>query len=241
MSVCRDIVIEALSRKLPPEIVKHLVGEYQQIKTQFLLRRFKPSELDGARFSECILRLLEFLDSGSYTPFGTHLKNTDGICHKALSNTTLPEGVRFFVSRLARILLDIRNKRDVAHVGGEVSPNFADSLLVSQSADWILTEIVRVYHTTTVEKARTIVESINEVRLPIVAEVDDFVRVQATELDTKIKVLVILYHKQPSKVSDSNLARWLRYKNVSRFRSDILNTLDADAMIHYEQGSCRMA
>lgn len=238
MSVLRAELNAVLSGKLPAEIVTHLLNEYQQIKTQFQLRRFKPSELDGARFAECVLRLLEHLDSGAFTPFGVHLKDTDKIIRRALESTSLPESMRFFVPRLARVMFDVRSKRDVAHVGGEVSPNFSDSLLICHCADWIMTELVRIYHTGSIDQARRIVQTINEIRVPVVAEVDGFVRVQNTTLDVPTKALVILYYKQPNKVSDTDLAKWLRYQNLSRFRSSILRDLDAEAMIHHEGGWC---
>lgn len=70
----------------------------------------------------------------------------------------------------------------------------------------------------------------------IVAEVDGFVRVQNTALDARDKTLVVLYHKQPTKVKDSQLDTWIKCRNPSRFKSAILEKLDAEAVIHYEGG-----
>ena len=45
-------------------------------------------------------------------------------------------------------------------MGGEVDPNYSDSLLVAHSADWILIELIRNYHTNSIDEARKIVASI---------------------------------------------------------------------------------
>ncbi|WNZ25437.1 hypothetical protein HJG54_22995 [Leptolyngbya sp. NK1-12] len=239
MSVQKSQIESALSAQLPKDIITELLNEYQHIKQQFFLRKFQPAELNAARFSECVLRLIEFLDTGNYTPFGKQL-NTQNIINRISNNTGLPEGVRFFIPQLTRVLLDIRNKRNVAHVGGEVNPNYSDSLLVSHSADWILIELIRNYHTNSIDEARKIVESINEAKIPVIVEVGSFVRVQNTKLKADQKTLLILYYKQPDKVSDADLIKWIKYSNASRYRTEILKVLDDEALIHYENGFCTL-
>jgi hypothetical protein len=239
MSVQRSQIETALFTQLPQEIITALLDEYQHIKQQFFLRKFQPAELNAARFSECVLRLIEFLDTGSYTPFGRQL-NTQNIINRASNNASLPESIRFFIPQLTRVLLDIRNKRNVAHVGGEVNPNYSDSLFVSHSADWILVELIRNYHTNSIDAARKIVESINETKIPVIAEVGNFIRVQNTKLKADQKTLLILYYKQPDKVSDVDLIRWIKYSNASRYRTEILKLLDDEALIHYENSFCTL-
>jgi len=239
MSIQRSQLETALSIQLPKDVLIVLLDEYQHIKQQFFLRKFQPAELNAARFSECVLRLIEFLDVGSYTAFGKQL-DTQKIINRVANNTNLPEGIRFFIPQLTRVLLDIRNKRNVAHVGGEVDPNYSDSLFVSHSANWILVELIRNYHTNSIDEARKIVESIAETKIPVITEVGNFIRVQNTNLKADQKTLLILYYKQPDKISDADLARWIRYSNISRYRTEILKLLDSEALIHYESGFCTL-
>lgn len=240
MGIAKSQVIAVLSPPLPNDIVAHLLDEYQDIKQHLAFRKFRPSELNGGRFAECVLRLIQHLDNPPHTPFGTSLGNSDNIIKRVESNTSLHESMRFFIPRLARILLDVRNRRDVAHVGGDVSPNHSDSVFVSHNADWILTEIIRIYYSCSQDSARKIADNINEVRVPIIADVDGFVRVQNTTLDFRGKILTILYYKNPAKVRDTALIKWTRYSNPSTFKRDILSKLDADALIHYEDGFCTL-
>ena len=52
------------------------------------------------------------------------------------------------------------------------------------------------------------------------------------------KTLLILYYKQPNKVSDIDLMKWIKYTNSSRYKKTILKSLDDEALIHYENGFC---
>lgn len=241
MSVAKNQVIAALTPPLPLELSENIVKEYLEIKQNFAFRRFRPSELNGGRFAECILRLLQHVDNPPFTPFGVSLGNKpDVIVNRALQNTSLHDSMRFYIPRLAKILLDIRNRRDVAHVGGDVSPNLADAQFISHTADWVLTEVLRIYYSCTIDTAKKISESINEFRVPIIADIDGHLRVQNTGLDYKQKTLAILYHKSPTRVSESALVKWTRYSNPTEYRKNILARLDADALIHYEKGVCTL-
>lgn len=239
MSIAKNKIISALSPPLPNDIVAHILDDYIEIKQHFAFRKFRPSELNGGRFAEGVLRLIQHEGTGSYTPFGTQL-NTDSIVNAALSNTAMHDSMRFYIPRLSRILLDVRNRRNVAHPGGDVDPNLSDSMFVSHSADWILTEILRLYYSCSITEARKIAESLNEFSIPIIADVDGFVRVQNTSLNFSDKTLAIMYYKHPNKVSDQDLVKWTRYSNASKYRREILRGLDTEAFIHYESGLCTL-
>lgn len=238
MSVAVANFKKALCPPLPEEIVDHLLNEYRGIKQSLVLAKYSPAELDGGRFAECILRLIQHLHAPPYTPFGQHLEDANGIVRKVESNTTLPDSIRFYIPRLARVLLDVRNRRNVAHVGGDVDPNYADSLLVSQVSDWILTELVRTYFDCPISEARKVVESINQVHVPVIFEVNGFLKVQNSSLIARDKVLVLLYYRKPEGATDAELMKWTSYKSGTRFRDGILTELDNEALIHYRGGNC---
>lgn len=156
------------------------------------------------------------------------------------NNTTLHDSLRYYIPRLLVVLLDVRNRRDVAHVGGDVNPNLSDALFVAHTTDWIMTEIVRVYFQCPINEAQRVANSLNETRVPIIANVDGFLRVQNTDLSPEKKALAILYYKYPHKVRDSDLQKWVRYANITHFKNNKLKPLDTDALIHYEDGFCTL-
>ncbi len=103
-----------------------------------------------------------------------------------------------------------------------------------------MTEILRVYFQCPIAQAQKIANSLNETQIPIIADVDGFLRVQNTALDNKQKSLVIMYYKYPEKVRDIDLVKWTEYSNPSVFKKNILGKLHSDALIHYESGLCSL-
>lgn len=237
MSVARAQLIAALSPTLPLELVENLLTEYLSIKQSLILARYSPSELTGGRFAECVLRIIQHLSNPPYTPFGISL-NSESIIGQAAQNTSIHESMRFYIPRLARVLLDVRNRRNVAHVGGDVDPNYSDSLLVSQVSDWILVELIRFYYNCSIDEARKTVASVNQVHIPVIFNANGFLKVQNSALAARDKVLVLLYYKNPDNTSEGDLQKWTKYKNVTTFRKGILGSLDDEALIHYENGEC---
>ena len=57
-----------------------------------------------------------------------------------------PDAIRLHIPRTLRLVYDIRNKRDVAHLGPDIDPNLQDSTLVVSALDWVLAEFIRLYH-----------------------------------------------------------------------------------------------
>jgi hypothetical protein len=241
VSLLKNEVIAKISRDVPQELLDHLLDEYIDLKRQLALGRYRPEELRGGRFAEALLRVLEHLSAPAqaYTPFGQQL-DRQRIVNRVRNNGALHPSLRVFVLSMAEILLDVRNRRDVAHIGGDVNPNYADSRLVCQLADWSLTELIRLYYQCPVEEAQRIVDHINQIRVPIVAEVEGFVRIQDTSLRAKDRTLVALYHKRPEKQRDTDLMAWVQYQHPTRYKKEILRQLHDEALIHYDKGFCTL-
>ncbi len=235
-------LINVLSKAIPADLLKILLSEYQDIKTQFALGRYRPDELSGGRYAETYLRILELLGSPThtYTPIGVHL-NRSYVVNSVKNTGSLDPSLRIFVLPLLEVLVDVRNRRNVAHIGYEIDPNFSDSRLVCQLADWSLIELIRLFSQCSIIEAQKIVDRITLISVPIVAEVEGFVRVLDTKLKASEQVLVILHHKQPEAQKDVDLCTWIKYQNFARFKSSVLGGLNKIAFIHYDdKGFCHL-
>jgi hypothetical protein len=232
MSFSEIILLNSLKIHIPQDICLELIKEYKHVKSQFFLRKWRPAELSGGRFCECILRAIEYLDTGSFTPFGVSLKSSDAIIRSAENNVSLSDSIRFIIPRLVRVILDFRNKRDVAHTGGEVSPNQLDSILISHTSDWILAELVRKFHRIDLIEAKKLIDSMIEIKIPIIDDINGFPKILNTKLDATEKTLLLLYYKSPDTILDTDLFNWVTYSSIGNYRTRILNVLDEKALLH---------
>jgi hypothetical protein len=239
VAISKSEIINSICPPLNKEIVEHLIDDYIDIKINFAFFRFRPSELHGGRFCESLLRLYEFFETGIYTPFGQQVHNSRNVLNRA-EHLSLHDSLRLYIPKLCNVLLDIRNRRDVAHVGGDVSPNLSDSQFITHTSDWILTEIIRIYFNCSPDHAKKIVSDINIAQIPIITDIDGHIRIQNTNLNTKECILAILYSKFPEKIDYQLLFKWTEYSNKSRFTSTILKDLHKDALIHFDKKYCTL-
>lgn len=224
---------------LPAPLVKGLEKSFNQIQSNFAQRRFEPSELNGGKFSEVVLRILEWHTSTpkSYTPFGTKIRDFGQATRRFESMTTFPDSVRFHIPKILTALYDIRNKRGVGHMGGDVDPNHMDSLLVVNATSWILAELVRIFHNLTTSEAQAKVEGLIVRRFPVVWEVGGRRRVLNPNLRFPDKTLLLLYDSYPKSIRDEILCQWTEYSNPTMFRSKILKPLHKKKLLEYDSNA----
>jgi hypothetical protein len=105
---------------------------------------------------------------------------------------------------------------------------------MSRVADWVVCELIRVYHKLSIEEAQEIVDAISIRSLPDVWEVGGKRRVLRPELKGKQQVLLLLYGDPSSAVPAEDLCAWVEYANPTLFRRDVLRPLHKARLVEYD-------
>jgi hypothetical protein len=223
---------------LPAILRKELVEELNKIERHFREGRWEPAELDGGRLCEIVYSIVRGqLDSAM--PARAY-KPADLVGEiKALERTPAAAGPRSMRITIPRVLLgivEIRNDRDVGHVGGEVSPSLMDASYVVGGAKWLVAELIRFYHQVNTTVATAFVEALIVRDTPAVWSVADVKRVLVPGLSMRDRVLLLL-DSTPGAVADTDLRLWSEYTNLSVFRRKVLAPLDDDALVHYDRST----
>lgn len=134
--------------------------------------------------------------------------------------------------RLLPYLYEIRNNRGVGHVGGDVDPNHSDATAVFSCSNWIMAELIRIFHNVPLEEAQSAVDSLVERKHPLVWESEGIKRVLDPSMPRPDQVLTLLYSSQ-GWTPESNLRAWVEYKNSTNFRDNVLIPLHNNRMIEY--------
>ncbi len=238
----RDEVRDSIAAAATTSLADRLLAEFDELNNRYYLGDFRPSELSGGRFSEATFRICQQVCFGNHTPLGKKLPNTDDLLRKLeqTPSSSADDTFRVHIPRSLRLIYDLRSKRDVAHLGTGVSPNFSDASLVLACASWVVSEIVRVCHQCDVSTAQSIVDSLIQRRSPLIWTEGDIVRVLNPSLSYADKVLLILYHLQPEWVQEGQLFGWVEYSNPTDFRNKVLRKLHAKALIHHADGKAKI-
>jgi hypothetical protein len=131
-------------------------------------------------------------------------------------------------------LYEIRNNRNVGHVGSDVNPNHMDATVVLSISKWIISELIRIFHFVSTEEASSIVEFIVERTIPVIWKVDELVRILIPDLSAKDKTLLILYGFV-EKRDVGWLLRSIEYSNVTQYKSKVLKPLHKGKLIEFNQ------
>src|SRR4051794_20994835 len=131
---------------LSPGLRTALVSEYSSILQNFTEQRWTPSELSGGKFCEIVYTILDGFSKKSYAARPAKPRNFVEACKKLESNAGVPRSFQILIPRLLPPLYEIRNNRNVGHVGGDVDPSFLDSSAVLSITSWVMVELVRVLH-----------------------------------------------------------------------------------------------
>ena len=228
------MIIEAqLATAIEPRLVSELLDSHEEAKRNFYLGGARLAAVEGGRFCEAAFRILEFVTTAGYTPLGTSL-NTQGIIRQ-LENLPAAghnDSIRRHIPRALRVVYDIRNNRDAAHLADGIDPNRQDSTLVISTIDWVLAEFIRLYHNVPPNEAQRIVVDIVSRQAPIVQEFGDFLKVLRNDLGVSDFCLVLLYHRGATGASYTELQQWVRPSMQANLRRT-LNGLENDrAYVH---------
>jgi hypothetical protein len=224
---------QGFKRVFDHTLVDELLTAYQEAKKNFYLGGLRLSAVEGGRFCEAAFRMLQQVAGGTFTALGAQIR-TDVLIKELseLPKAKAPESIRIHIPRSLRVVYDIRNKRDAAHLGDGIDPNVQDATLVVAVLDWVLAELVRLYHAVTADEAHGIINELVSRRAPAVQDFDGFLKVLRTDLEVGDRILLLLYERGSRRATFQELSSWMHprmRKNLKRSLSRLEHDL---ALIH---------
>jgi hypothetical protein len=203
---------------IPDDLIDALFDAYAEAKRRFYLGDHRPNEVEGGRFVEAALRILELKVFGACTPVGKQLPAVDGLIRRLESTGGHDPALTIHIPRLLLPVYTIRNKRDVAHLGPDISPNLQDSTIVVAVMDWVMAEFVRLYHQVNNTEAQQIIDGLVTREVPVVQMFGDYPKLLKDGVKLPEHLLILLYRRGAEGVTKSELGTWTA-KAISRVPS----------------------
>ena len=222
-------------------LADELLDAHQEIKRSFYLGGHRLTGVEGGRFAEAVFRVLEQATTGRFTPLGRSL-NTQGIIQAlaGLPAGSQPDSIRLHIPRALRLIYDIRNNRDAAHLADDIDPNVQDATLVSTVADWVLAELLRLFHNVPPEEAQQIVVSLVTRSAPVIQDFDGFLKVLDPTLGAGDRVLALLYQRGDEGATYEELEAWSHPRSLPNLRRTLTRLEQERAFIHERNGRYRI-
>lgn len=210
--------ISAALSNIPKTLRHPLLDTFRTIVRNHHESRWEPSELNGGKFCEVVYSILRGHIDSSFPRAPSKPRNMVEACKGLESGgASFPRAVRIQIPRMIIALYEIRNNRGVGHVGGDVDPNHMDARVVVEMAKWILADLIRIFHPTSIspEQASALVDSLVEEALPAVWTMSNDRRVLDPSLEPREQVLLLLYGRA---ATAGELFGWVEHSSFRIFK-----------------------
>lgn len=232
-------VIELALANVPDDFRGHLVKSYLDLKRRYSESQYDAAGISAGKLCEVLIRLLQSEVFGQFTPFQDSVGNMADECRKLVTSkkTSAVESLRIIIPRALIFLYTIRNKRGIGHIGGDVDANKIDLAAMVTTSDWIICELVRVYHGLSLEEAQDLVDGMSFKSIPAIWDVAGKKRVLKQGLSGQHQALLLLYSDTEATVLSEDLCAWIEYANLAMFKKRVLLPLHEKRLIEYDRDS----
>lgn len=228
-----DVIAASLKRKFDGKLVDELLAAYLDAKRNFYLGGLRLSAVEGGRFCEAAFRMLEQVATGTFTSLNRQLRSDKLIADlEKLSAGNIADSIRVHIPRALRVVYDIRNRRDAAHLADGIDPNIQDASLVVANLDWVLAEFVRLSHTVSANEAQRIIDDLVVRRAPAVQDFSGFLKVLKPKLQVGDRVLLLLYERGAERATYEQLVSWVHPKMRRNLKRTLYQLEHDKAFIH---------
>lgn len=218
-----------------PDLVDELLEAYQEIRRLYYAGGLRLAEVEGGRFSEAAFRMLEAETAGTFTPLGRTLDTTTTQRDlQQLPHGSFPDSVRLHIPRALRVVYDVRNNRDAAHLADGIDPNLQDASLVLATTSWVLAEFVRMHHAVSADEAQEIVEQLVAREAPMIQDFEGYLKVLAPGLSASDHCLVLLYQVGTGGATFEQLSDWARPPMRANLRRTLNRQVHDFARVHHD-------
>ncbi len=243
MSISFDTELESALGNIPADFRTRIIKHFLEIKNRYhnslANLDYDSVGISAGKFCEVTLRFLQSNLTGNYTKFGEKKLNFELEANKLaqlpVATTVGNEALRLLIPKVLVLVYSIRNKRGIGHVGGDVDANYTDAVTIVRLVDWVVCELIRIFHQLSLEEAQEIVEAAFTRNIPIVWNINGNMRVLYTALSYKEKLLLLLYMTPHHGIAVEDAFTSLEHSQQSKFTSDVVVPLHKDRLIEFDR------
>jgi hypothetical protein len=231
-----NVIRNSLCLTYDQSLVDELLAAYTEAKHRFHVGDLRPNAVEAGRFSEAAFRILQQRAFGAFEPLGNKIDTDSVIVRLAqLPRGTQPDSVRLHMPRALRVVYDIRNNRDAAHLADGIDPNLQDASLVVAALDWILAELLRLHHNVSANEAQRIVQDLVTHPVPSIQDFNGIPVVLRTDWGRDDVVLVLLYRAGLGGLQWHELLRALPRKVDGSLETALRYLVNDKAFVYFDR------
>ena len=206
-----------LAAHIDASVLDEMLEHYSTLKTSFRLQDWEKCLVRGGKFGEAVMKAVHFIYTGEIR----QRISVDLEINAVAKRSDLPESIKLLIPRATRVLYDHRSRRGGAH--GSFDANRMDCALVVAIADWVLSELVRLYCVVDPGRAMNFATEISSKSIPIVERIEEDYIVLQKGASARQEIGLILYSRYPQRTTTSQLKKWVPNHSLANISSSLGN------------------
>jgi hypothetical protein len=215
----KELLVKQLSQKIEKQLGEDILKYYDVVKQSLLKGDWEKAILNSGKLCEVMAKTLLWLFEGNYKSY----KDVGTTCTKvkSLPRGAIDDSLRVRTPRIIEAIYDIRTHRGTAHHKSEIDPNQIDAHLCASGCDWLISELIRLFHVSDFAQIKQLVEELHEKKIPTVEEFDEEAIVLLRGLSAKDEILLILYNFYPRRIPRDFITRSLKNFGAANIRASL--------------------
>jgi hypothetical protein len=201
---------DSLAKDISPRLVDDLLKDFVDIRRHYISSDYRSLLAKSGTFSETVAQILIYL-SESMIISTKEIKINE--LEKRLVNANLNLSLKTVIPRMLITIYKLRSSRGGAHQSDEISPNYIDANYIHTCCNWIICELIRLYHDSDVDKAVKIIAHISKTNFPLLEEIDGETLILEENLKIREQILALLFSNYPQRVSLDIVKHTAKAKN----------------------------
>lgn len=226
----REQVITNLSVALPRDLADELFSSYEGMIRKFHAADYESCLNRAGKFVEQALRCLESIRTGAAPK---EIKSISNTINNLKTAANLNESVSTLIPRIVSAMIyDVRSKKGAVHVKG-IDPSSLDATLAISAASWVISELLRLYHTANDNAVQMYVSSLMRAKVPYIETISNEVIV-TRKVPATVEVALLLSTQSGDGVTRSELGKRAQCSPASVTKS--LTKLKSERLAHQTAG-----
>jgi hypothetical protein len=219
---------DSFEKNISPKLVDDLLKDFVDIRRHFIDSDHRSLLAKSGTFSETIAQILVYLSENKIIST-KEIRISE--LEKRLANANLNASLKTIIPRMLITIYKLRSSRGGAHKSDDISPNYIDANYVYTSCNWIVCELIRLYHDSDVDKAVKIIEHISKVKFPMLEEIEGETLILEENLKIREQILVLLFSKYPLRIPVDVIKKTVNAQNPTSI-ANALRKMVKSKIIH---------
>jgi len=213
----KALIISEFSKSFDKQLACELLDDYQQLKEAELQNKYDYAGQAAGKYFETVMKILLNVKKGlPPDPKGINFETAFNLITSEPKLTIEDEILCMIIPYALRSGYTLRNKKRISHARG-INPSFMDSRYLSLSADWIMAELLRLYHSKDDKEIEQLISRLVARRIPLMQEIKGEKILLHKDMPASVSLLLSLYSNNGSISSEetkSILSKYYKLPNV---------------------------